>query len=82
LLVRHIHAAEGLLERANRVIGLMFSHQEEGKIALGIYVRGSSTMCIDFRGISLGWKRELADASCHRSSRNRLCNYDQRRAAI
>jgi hypothetical protein len=64
LLVRHIHAAEGLLERsANRVIGLMFSHQEEGKIALGIYVRGSSTMCIDFRGISLGWKE---------SSRTRL----------
>src|ERR1700704_3461259 len=30
LLVRHIHAAEGPLERsANRVIALMFSHQEE-----------------------------------------------------
>src|ERR1700730_1022444 len=35
LLVRHRHAAEGLLEgSANRVIALMFSHQEEGKIAL------------------------------------------------
>src|ERR1700716_2426577 len=35
LLVRHIQAAEDLLERsANRVIGLMFSHQDEGKIAL------------------------------------------------
>src|SRR5258708_2231442 len=35
LLVRDVHAAEGLLERsANRVIALMFSHQEEGKIAL------------------------------------------------
>src|SRR4030081_1403997 len=30
---------------------------------LGIYVRGSSTMCIDFRGIGLGWKE---------SSRTRL----------
>src|SRR3982074_2656877 len=30
LLVRHIRTAEGLLERsANRVIALMFSHQEE-----------------------------------------------------
>src|ERR1700704_2349077 len=35
LLVRHIHAAEGLLEgSANRVIALMFSHPEESKIAL------------------------------------------------
>src|SRR5260221_10128718 len=35
LLVRYVRAAEGLLERsADRVIGLVFSHQEEGKIAL------------------------------------------------
>jgi hypothetical protein len=61
-----------------------------GKAGVGFYTSLSAgnlrARVVDyvhrFSGDFAWLERELADASCHRSSRNRLCNYDQRRAAI